>query len=102
MLFICLADAELLLTGADDPSFAGLVAESSLLPERGMELVIKTGDAVASGETSCPRAGQVELRRLSRLGFGTLDWPRGVGGLYPQAQRDLADLLRLLEPLQPA
>ena len=50
----CLADAELRLEGQDDPAFTALKVEYAdvlggappgLLPDRGMELVIETGDA---------------------------------------------------------
>ena len=59
-----MADAELSLTGGDDPAFSALKAEYAdvlggappgLPPDRGMELVIETGD------TPMPRSRPVKL-----------------------------------------
>ena len=75
-----LADAELRLDGADDPAFTAVKtkyadvlggAPPGLPPERGMELVIETGDApmprsrpvkrLSEGELAEPRAQLVDL-----------------------------------------
>jgi hypothetical protein len=70
---VCMADAELRLPGADDPAFAVLRAEYAdvlggappgLPPDRGMELVIETGD------TLMPRSRPV--KRLSEGGLAGL------------------------------
>ena len=69
----CLADAELRLTGADDPAFAALKVEYAdvlggappgLPPERGMELVIETGDAPMPRSRPVKRLSEGELAEL--------------------------------------
>jgi len=68
-----LADAELRLEGADDPAFAALKAEYAdvlggappgLPPERGMELVIETGDAPMPRSRPVKRLSEGELAEL--------------------------------------
>jgi hypothetical protein len=69
----CLADAELRLEGADDPAFATLKAEYAdvlggappgLPPDRGMELVIETGDAPMPRSRPVKRLSEGELAEL--------------------------------------
>ena len=68
-----LADAELRLDGADDPAFTALKAEYAdvlggappgLPPERGMELVIETGDAPMPRSRPVKRLSEGELAEL--------------------------------------
>ena len=68
-----MADAELRLTGADDPAFAALKAEYAdvlggappgLPPDRGMELVIETGDAPMPRSRPVKRLSEGELAEL--------------------------------------
>jgi len=68
-----MADAELHLTGADDPAFAALKAEYAdvlggappgLPPDRGMELVIETGDAPMPRSRPVKRLSEGELAEL--------------------------------------
>ena len=68
-----LADAELRLGGADDPAFTALVAEYAdvlggappgLPPDRGMELVIETGDAPMPRSRPVKRLSEGELAEL--------------------------------------
>ena len=68
-----LADAELRLEGSDDPAFAALKAEYAdvlggappgLPPERGMELVIETGDAPMPRSRPVKRLSEGELAEL--------------------------------------
>ena len=69
----CLADVELRLSGADDPAFTTLKAEYAdvlggappgLPPERGMELVIETGDAPMPRSRPVKRLSEGELAEL--------------------------------------
>ena len=98
-----LADAELPLEGVDDPSFAALKIEYAdvlggappgLPPERGMELVIETGNAPMPRSRPVKRLSEGELAELRTQLVDLLDrgvdsildgWPRGVGGLRSQA-----------------
>ncbi len=67
------ADAELRLAGDDDPAFATLKVEYAdvicgatpeLLPERGMELVLETGDAPMQRSRPMKRLSEGELAEL--------------------------------------
>ena len=69
----CLADAELRLAGDDDPAFAALKVEYAdvlggappgMPPERGMELVIETGDAPMPRSRPVKRLSEGELAEL--------------------------------------
>ncbi len=81
-----LADAELRLAGYDDPAFAALKAEYAdvlggappgLPPERGMELVIETGDAPMPRSRPVKRLSEGGLAELRTLLFDRLDLGRG-------------------------
>ena len=69
----CLADAKLRLEGADNPAFASLTAEYAdvlggappgLPPERGMELILETGDAPMPRSRPVKRLSEGELAEL--------------------------------------
>jgi hypothetical protein len=65
----CLADAEFRLEGADDPAFAALKAEYAGAPpglplDRGMELVIETGDAPMPRSRSVKRLSEGAARAV--------------------------------------
>ena len=69
----CMTDAELRLAGSDDPTFAALKVEYAdvlggappgLPPERGMELVIETGDAPMPRSRPVKRLSEGELAEL--------------------------------------
>jgi hypothetical protein len=71
--YFCLADAELHLTGADDPAFAALKGRYSdvlggdphgMPPDRGMELELETGDARMPRSRPVKRLSDGELAEL--------------------------------------
>ena len=78
----CLADAELHLTGADEPAFAALKARYSdvlggaphgMPPDRGMELELETGDARMPRSRPVKRLSDGELAELRAQLIDLLD-----------------------------
>ena len=78
----CLADAELRLTGTDDPAFTTLKAAYAdvlggappgLPPDRGMELVLETGDAPMPRSRPIKRLSEGELAELRTQLIDLLD-----------------------------
>jgi hypothetical protein len=78
----CLAETELRLVGEDDPAFATLKTEYAdvlggappgLPPERGMELVIETGDAPMPRSRPVKRLSEGELAELRAQLIDLLD-----------------------------